>query len=209
MSIVSGGHLEVGSADVCHVTELYYLNGTDRSVSIGEISTCDYDSDSDGLPDAWEYYYFGSLYYGASGDPDGDGYTNAQEYQYNMDPTQANGPLILTQPDSQCVLVGSNVTFTVTAGGLTPLKYQWWFNGASLSGKTNSTLNLTSVTTNNAGNYFVIVTNSLGSITSSVASLTVLTAPCITRQPESQCVLVGSNVTFTVTHLLQFEKLAL
>src|SRR5207249_59178 len=42
-------------------------------------------------------------------------------------------PFILSQPASQAVLVGSNATFTVTAGGTAPLKYQWSFNGSALT----------------------------------------------------------------------------
>jgi len=45
------------------------------------------DSDSDGLPDWWEYAFFGDLSQTAGGDPDNDGMTNLLEYQYRTDPT--------------------------------------------------------------------------------------------------------------------------
>ncbi len=45
------------------------------------------DSDGDGLPDWWQLYNFGHLQYGAEDDPDGDGFTNAQEYADRSDPT--------------------------------------------------------------------------------------------------------------------------
>jgi hypothetical protein len=68
---------------------------------------------------------------------------------------------------------------------MTPLSYQWFWNGAVLSdggavsGSASPNLALNGVTDNNAGNYSVIVTNSYGSVTSVVATLTVLncTAP--------------------------------
>ncbi|MDD5502418.1 MAG: fibronectin type III domain-containing protein [Candidatus Thermoplasmatota archaeon] len=47
------------------------------------------DSDHDGLPDAWEKKYFGNLTYGPNDDPDGDGYTNLQEYNAGSDPTDS------------------------------------------------------------------------------------------------------------------------
>jgi hypothetical protein len=47
------------------------------------------DTDADGLPDAWEMQYFGTLAYGPSDDPDGDGYTNLQEYQAGTNPNNA------------------------------------------------------------------------------------------------------------------------
>lgn len=52
--------------------------------TVGEI-----DTDSDGLPDWWEVQYFGNLSQGATGDPDGDGVTNLQEYQQGRNPTKS------------------------------------------------------------------------------------------------------------------------
>jgi uncharacterized repeat protein (TIGR01451 family) len=48
------------------------------------------DTDGDGLPDWWEYKYFGDLTHGPAEDPDGDGLTNLQEYQIYTDPTKAD-----------------------------------------------------------------------------------------------------------------------
>jgi len=48
------------------------------------------DSDGDGLPDAWETQYFGSLNQAAGGDPDSDALTNAQEYAAGTNPTNAD-----------------------------------------------------------------------------------------------------------------------
>jgi len=56
-----------------------------------------------------------------------------------------------------------------------------------------------SVTTNDAGNYRVIVSDFSGSVTSDVATLTVVLPPAIVTQPATQSVLVSSNVTFLVT----------
>jgi hypothetical protein len=52
------------------------------------------DSDGDGLPDEWERAYFGDLRYGPDDDPDGDGYTNLEEYNAGTDPTDP-----LSSPD--------------------------------------------------------------------------------------------------------------
>ncbi len=49
----------------------------------------DVDADGDGLPDWWELQYFGNLSQVASGDPDGDGVTNLQEYQQGRNPTKS------------------------------------------------------------------------------------------------------------------------
>jgi hypothetical protein len=96
------------------------------------------------------------------------------------------------------VIAGTNVTLTIGALGSLPLSWQWHFNGSALRDATNSGLTLAAVTTNQAGNYFVVITNSLGSTTSQVAVLTVLPGlpPSITLQPFSQTVSAGGWVTF-------------
>jgi hypothetical protein len=67
-----------------------------------------------------------------------------------------------------------------------------------LIGQTNSALNLSAITTNNFGSYFVIISNIYGSMTSSVATLTRAYPPGITNQPQSQFVGSGSGANFSV-----------
>jgi hypothetical protein len=110
-----------------------------------------------------------------------------------------NGTLTITnQPQNLTVTQGQNAVFSVTAGGTTPLGYQWYFNSSALSGATSSTLILTNVQTNQAGSYAVVVSNVVGSITSAVATLVVYVPPGIVAQPQSQTVVAGQNVTISV-----------
>ena len=110
-------------------------------------------------------------------------------------------PTITTQPVSRTATVGSNTTFTVVAGGTSPFVYQWFFAGTNLDNATNSILALAAVTTNDAGAYTVFITNSVGSVTSNPAILTVIpppVAPTIVTQPEGLTVTASSNAIFTV-----------
>ena len=88
-------------------------------------------------------------------------------------------PAITTQPSNQTATVGAKSSFTVTATGTAPLAYQWAFDGTSLVGATDGTLLLTNVQPAQAGSYAVVITNVVGSITSSVATLTVLSTGAI------------------------------
>jgi hypothetical protein len=53
------------------------------------------DTDCDGLPDAWELAFFGNLNQTGSDDPDGDGFTNLQEYLAGSDPTNSASSLAI------------------------------------------------------------------------------------------------------------------
>lgn len=108
-------------------------------------------------------------------------------------------PSIATEPISQQILVASNVTFSVSAYGTSPMNYQWQFNGTNINEATNNAFMIGMVETNDAGNYTVTITNDYGSVTSSIATLTVLVIPPgIDSQPTSQTVPAGSNAMFSV-----------
>jgi alpha-tubulin suppressor-like RCC1 family protein len=108
-------------------------------------------------------------------------------------------PVITAQPASLAAISGGNATFNVTAWGPAPLAYQWYFNNSSISGATAASQTLTGVTTNDVGSYSVVVTNLYGSVTSSVASLTVDVPPSITTQPASQVAAVGGAVNLSAS----------
>jgi hypothetical protein len=124
-------------------------------------------------------------------------------------PVHAQAPSIITQPASQSSAVGGTIQFTVSATGGGTLLYQWrknttnlangTFSGrATVSGATTTAMTLAGVTTNDQANYTCFITNSSGSITSSVASLSVVVAPTITTQPKSVVTNVGATVSFSV-----------
>src|SRR5437588_261516 len=111
-------------------------------------------------------------------------------------------PAITTQPASQMVVAGQTATFTVTATGTAPLSYQWQKNGTAISAATVASYTTSATTAADSGDQFtVVVSNAVGSVTSSAAVLTVnaaLVAPTITTQPASQMVSAGQAATFTV-----------
>lgn len=87
--------------------------------------------------------------------------------------------LILAQPQSRTNLVGTLATLSVTAIGEAP-SYHWHKDGlpltddGNISGATAATLTLTGVQLTNAGDYTVVISNVHGSVTSAVATLTVI-----------------------------------
>ena len=106
-------------------------------------------------------------------------------------------PTITSQPQSQAVAAGQSALFSVGASGA-ETSYQWKFNSTAVSGATNASLNLTNVQTTNAGSYTVVVTNSAGSITSAVATLTV-TNPVVILSPVGGGGLPPNGFTFQLS----------
>lgn len=126
-----------------------------------------------------------------------------------VQPATPSPPTIGTQPVSQTLYIGQTAQFTVIASGTAPLFYQWrarpvgsgaytnLTDGGQLSGSTTYTLTLNNLTLSNTANFVVVITNSLGSITSSVATLNVtLSPPVIVTQPLSQTLFVGQSAQF-------------
>ena len=82
-------------------------------------------------------------------------------------------PVISQQPSSTTVSLGVPVQFSVLATGFPAPTYRWRFNGAEVAGATTPTLAVAQASAQTAGKYDVIVANSMGSVTSIVARLTV------------------------------------
>ena len=109
-------------------------------------------------------------------------------------------PSIVAQPVAQSTMVGGNASFAVTVTGNTPLSFQWFKDDVSLNGATNATLTLTNVQAADAGYYYVLVSNGVGSVTSNAAALIISgLPPVITASPNSITTNAGSNATFSVS----------
>jgi uncharacterized delta-60 repeat protein len=114
------------------------------------------------------------------------------------------GPLLIsTQPRSSTNLALTTVTFFASAVGHAPKSYQWRKDGVPLnnagpvSGAATPLLTLADVLGGDAGDYSVVISNSFGSVTSAVATLTVID-PVITTQPVSQSKQADESITFSV-----------
>ena len=107
-------------------------------------------------------------------------------------------PAITLQPLNQTACLGSALGFSVGANGTAPLYYQWRKAGVAINGSTNLTLDFGSVTNADSASYDVVITNALGSVTSSVVTLTILLPPAISSAPTNQTVNVGATVSFSL-----------
>ena len=115
------------------------------------------------------------------------------------------GPASISrQPVSQTVNAGSVAVFDVLGAGDSPVSFRWLKggmpieDGSNLSGTQTSTLTLSNVLEADSAGYSVVVGNAVGTVTSVVATLTVVD-PFITAQPTNQLVNVGQNATFSVS----------
>jgi hypothetical protein len=94
-------------------------------------------------------------------------------------------PGLVLQPVSQTIQQGHPVTFSVGVDGLAPFQYQWCFNGtnrissASNPTATTESLVLPGVQFDQSGTYSVVVSNSVGSVTSQPVTLSVFQATLV------------------------------
>jgi hypothetical protein len=83
-------------------------------------------------------------------------------------------PVITAQPQSLTVTQGMNAAFSVSAGGSGPRSFQWRVNSLDIPGANGPTLLLSQAQPNQSGAYAVLISNAVGTVTSDIATLTVL-----------------------------------
>ena len=108
------------------------------------------------------------------------GGTNWPASSFNHPIVATTGPSFTAQPESASVPRGGASTLSVAVdenGG--PVTFQWKRNGTDVPGATGASLNLTSVTSANAGDYTVVATNWAGSVESAVATVAVATGTAL------------------------------
>jgi len=117
-------------------------------------------------------------------------------------------PTVTTNPASQTVSAGGNVTFTAAASGIPTPTVQWQVNtgsgytnvtdGGVYGGSTTDTLTITGATAlMNTYQYEAVFTNTTGNATTTAATLTVQSPPTVTTSPANQTVSVGDTLAFT------------
>ena len=111
-------------------------------------------------------------------------------------------PPTITQPASITVTLGQTATFSVTATspGPGPITYQWYENGVAISGATSSSYTTPPTTAGDSGGVFtVVVSNTVGSVTSSPATLTVQSPMAKSIVPSSSTPPYNSSVMLVPT----------
>ena len=81
-------------------------------------------------------------------------------------------PKVVTQPTSRDGNTGSSIILSANISSGAPFSYQWQINGSNILGATSSTLILTNLTSRDAGIYTLVASNSVGSVMSAPALLT-------------------------------------
>jgi hypothetical protein len=108
-------------------------------------------------------------------------------------------PTITAQPVSVVVMPGSTTTLAVAVSGTGPLSYQWSRDGTPVSGATGPALTLTSLDAASNGSWTVVVSNSVGSVTSQAAQLLVVGAPTTGVMADVYEVVEGTTGSFSIS----------
>lgn len=113
-------------------------------------------------------------------------------------------PAITVQPQAQNITAGSSTTISVAATGSATLAYQWLKDGSAIAGATGNSLTLTNFSLAQVGDYAVTVTNSGGSVTSSLVHLG-LTLPITTAQTAISGHTVNLTASAGATGTIQWQ----
>lgn len=103
---------------------------------------------------------------------------------------------VVEHPAPASAYAGRTATFSVNASGTTPLSYQWYRGDTAMVGKANDVLSFTCTYADNGSTYKCVITNLYGSVTSTPATLTVLTDLLVESSPASITRSVGSKAAF-------------
>ncbi|HEX8552530.1 MAG TPA: PQQ-dependent sugar dehydrogenase [Abditibacteriaceae bacterium] len=103
-------------------------------------------------------------------------------YRIVYSSSSTSGITITSQPQDTVVEVGKNATFSVAVSGEAPFTYQWWRDGAKISGATAATYSFAVAASDDEAVFSVVVTNSRGSVRSrnAVLAVSLNTAPSAT-----------------------------
>jgi endonuclease/exonuclease/phosphatase family metal-dependent hydrolase len=113
-----------------------------------------------------------------------------------------NSPVITSQPQSIATDEGGFAIFSPSATGNPAPNFQWQLNSTNVPGATSPTLALNNVTTNQAGNYSLVVTNSAGATNSISVALFVAPNSILATNGEIRILTynVAGNNTGTETN---------
>ncbi|MFN0158705.1 MAG: immunoglobulin domain-containing protein [Bacteroidota bacterium] len=104
-------------------------------------------------------------------------------------------PFITLHPLSQTVTAGQSAVFLVAATGTEPVSYQWQRNGVNIPGAINTSHTTAStIVADNGTNYRCIVSNSAGSVSSNLATLTVNPAPGVPVSDDFNTLSLNTNL---------------
>ncbi len=106
---------------------------------------------------------------------------------------------ITTQPEDTGIIEGKSGSLTVVAEGEGDLTYQWYKGDEAISGATSATLNITNMAASDVGTYKVVVSDSLGTLTSNAVSVTMQKELKITKQPVGITLIEGESGSLSVT----------
>jgi len=107
-------------------------------------------------------------------------------------------PSIGTQPSNEAAGLGGSITLSVGAiGG--ELSYQWYKGSAAIAGATGATYALSGIQAQDTGDYTVVVSNTVGSIESSIATVSVEMPPSIESQPSGSSIVIGDSLMLSVS----------
>jgi hypothetical protein len=146
----------------------------------------------DGLVAGTTYFFSVAAY-------DNDGLESPDSDEISI--TTSFAPIIISQPSSQFVQAGATAAVFVDVIGTPPVVFQWFNGNTPIGSGTNSILKLPQISDANSGDYFAVITDSEGSVTTALASVTVIDpTPVAAPLPSAESANTISQTPPTPSH---------
>ena len=107
-------------------------------------------------------------------------------------------PTIISQTESELLILNSSMLLEVKAEGTEPMTYQWYRDTEPIIGGNKSKYSKNSIKQLDFGTYHVEITNIAGTTKSSPIVISRASAPLILSQPKSQVLQYGETATFAI-----------
>lgn len=143
---------------------VYYGTSSGNYTNTLDVGTNSYTTVG-GLAPGTTYFFTVAAY-------DNDGVESSDSSEISL--TTPFAPVIISQPSSQFVQAGATAAIFVDAIGTPPVIFQWFNGNTPVAGATNSILKLPQISDADSGDYFAAITDSEGSVTTVLASVTVI-----------------------------------
>jgi hypothetical protein len=108
-------------------------------------------------------------------------------------------PIIITQPTSINTNSNTTINFSVSSNGSYPITYNWYKENSLISSSVSNSLYIFNTQSENLGNYYCVISNLVGSVTSNTVQLSLNTLLSVVTLPSNFTLNLGQTLNTSIS----------